>query len=100
MLQTLSWIKRSGLDQFEVLLLTPLPGTQVWKEAIERNLVSYDMDWTRLDLRANEIMDSQPVVVSKVLPKEEVLLMYYIFIEERDKHKKMQLIYYYQENIH
>ncbi len=86
-METLAWIKRSGLDMFEVLLLTPLPGTLVWEEAMERNLVSYDMDWSRLDLRADEIAGSQPVVVSKVLGKEEMLEIYRLFVEERKKYK-------------
>lgn len=85
-LQTLAWINTTRLDNFEAMILTPLPGTPIWDEALSRNLVSYDMDWGRLDVRANELTDLEPVIVSKTLAKEELLGLYDLFIKERDRH--------------
>lgn len=85
-LQTLEWINTTRLDNFEAMILTPLPGTPIWEEALSRGLVSYDMDWGRLDVRANELTDLEPVIVSKTLTKEELLGLYDLFIKERDRH--------------
>lgn len=87
MFETLDWIKRSELDQFELMLLTPLPGTEVWNEALQRGIVSYDMDWSRLDLRADE-MGKEPVVVSRAISKEEMIYIYDLFLRERDAYRK------------
>lgn len=86
-LQTLEWINTTPLDNFEPMLLTPLPGTPIWNDAIARNLVSYDMDWGRLDIRADELIDREPVIVSKTLTKEELFALYDLFIKERDRHR-------------
>ncbi|MDD5760896.1 MAG: radical SAM protein [bacterium] len=86
-LQTLKWINSTPLDNFEPMLLTPLPGTPIWEDALARNLVSYDMDWGRLDIRADELSDREPVIVSKVLTREELLGLYDLFIKERDRHR-------------
>jgi anaerobic magnesium-protoporphyrin IX monomethyl ester cyclase len=41
---------RSKVDRLGVGLLMPLPGTPVWDEALERGIVSEDMEWDRLGI--------------------------------------------------
>lgn len=82
-LETLEWLKTSGMDIYDVLLLMPLPGTPVWEEAMARGLVSYNMDWSRLDLRANELSGKEPVVMSKTLSWERLNELLELFLAER-----------------
>ncbi len=82
---TLAWLQRSRLDFMEVLLLTPLPGTAVWEDALERGIVSWDMDFRRLDLRADELQDAEPVIMSRTLTKERVIALYEEFLIERQQ---------------
>jgi len=86
-LQTLDWINTTPLDNFEAMLLTPLPGTPVWRDALARNLVSYNMDWARLDVRTDELDTREPVIVSKTLTKKELFTLFDLFIIERDRHR-------------
>jgi anaerobic magnesium-protoporphyrin IX monomethyl ester cyclase len=86
-LRTLEWINSTPLDNFEAMFLTPLPGTPVWRDALARNLVSYDMDWARLNARADELSTREPVIVSKTLNKEELFALFDLFIGERDRHR-------------
>lgn len=90
-LETLHWLKRSQLDSFEIMLLTPLPGTAVWNDALERGLVSYDMDWSRLDIRTNELCGKNPVIVSKTLTLEQLLGLYRVFISEKARWEEVYL---------
>ena len=82
-MQTFSWLKGSKMDNFEVMLCTPLPGTTVWTDALERGLVSFNMDWSRLDIRTNELNGKEPVIVSKTLTKAEIIHLYSMFIREK-----------------
>jgi radical SAM superfamily enzyme YgiQ (UPF0313 family) len=40
---------RGKLDAIEVALFCPYPGTPAWDAALERGIVSLDMDWNRLE---------------------------------------------------
>jgi anaerobic magnesium-protoporphyrin IX monomethyl ester cyclase len=51
MTQTYDFIKDSRLDFVDINSLCPLPATEVWKYAMKRNLVSEDMDWSRLSYK-------------------------------------------------
>lgn len=80
---TLSWLKEADLDMFEVLLLTPLPGTPIWEDALDRGLVSYHMNWSRLDLRMNELNGEDPIIVSRVLSKGKIMELFDKFLVEK-----------------
>lgn len=41
-------VEEGKLMSAQIATLTPIPGTPVWDKALERNLVSEDMDWNRL----------------------------------------------------
>ncbi len=41
-------IRKRKIDYFEIHTLTPFPGTKVWDHALERGLVSEDMNWDEL----------------------------------------------------
>ena len=48
MMDTLGFIREAPLARVGVFILTPLPGTPLWETALERGLVSNDMDWSAL----------------------------------------------------
>ena len=52
LLKTIGFIKRNEgkMAVSGFYLMTPFPGTPVWDQALERGLVSEDMDWSRLNL--------------------------------------------------
>ncbi|MFQ6077025.1 MAG: radical SAM protein, partial [Candidatus Bathyarchaeia archaeon] len=47
---TLDFIRNSRIDGGTVYPLIPFPGTEVWRHARERGLVSDHMDWSKLDM--------------------------------------------------
>jgi len=47
--QTYKFIKNNPIEQSNIYILTPLPGTEVWELAKKENKVSEDMNWSRLD---------------------------------------------------
>lgn len=83
-LETLSFIKNSGLDFFSVYVLTPLPGTPVWDYAKQRKLVSEDMNWDLLDLDFEENHE-KAIILSECLDREELYNLYKKFQWERKK---------------
>jgi radical SAM superfamily enzyme YgiQ (UPF0313 family) len=46
--KTYELVRSLHLANFEVFHLTPYPGTPLWAEAMERSLVSEDMDWSKI----------------------------------------------------
>ena len=75
-MNTYRFIQKSRLDLFDVYLLTPLPGTPVWEEALQRGLVSNDlMDWSRLNVNAYRDPD-KAIIMSEVLSRQEILNLY------------------------
>jgi radical SAM superfamily enzyme YgiQ (UPF0313 family) len=74
-LRTYEFIKHSRLDLFDVYVLTPLPGTPVWDMALDRGLVSGDMDWSRLDVNLYRAPE-KAVIMSEVLSRDEVVELY------------------------
>lgn len=74
-MDTYRFIRKSGIDGFSPLMLTPLPGTPVWNIAKKRGLVSDFMDWNILREEFNEV-ESRHIVMSEVLPREELSKLY------------------------
>ncbi|MDY6966235.1 MAG: radical SAM protein [Halobacteriota archaeon] len=83
-LETLDFIRRSKMDQFNFFTLIPLPGTPVWDYAKERGLVSDDMDWSKLSLAPNSL-SFDGVVLSEEMSEEELIEVYSSFERERKK---------------
>lgn len=66
---TIDFIEKSGVKVGETYTLVPYPATKVWDEALERGLVSDEMDWNRLKLYFDEapdrvVMYNNPVMAS------------------------------------
>lgn len=86
-IQTLNFIKRSSLTNFEVYLLTPLPGTPIWDEAKKMRLVANNMDWGKLAVENKE----DKIILSQ-LPKKRLLELYKLFMHEKRKRKVTYIV--------
>lgn len=96
-LKTLAFIKKSQLDDFDVYVLTPFPGTLVWEYAKKRNLVSEDMDWNALDVdfaRSHE----KAIILSEKLSRQEIYQLYLEFIKEKKMRVWKRLLFKALEN--
>ena len=69
-LDTLQFIKRTGVEEFAVYVLTPFPGTPLWDYAKQRNLVSDSMDWSVLNVNFDDNFASAIILSEKVGRKE------------------------------
>ena len=74
-LDTLQFIKRTGVDGFAVYVLTPFPGTPVWDYAEQRNLVSDNMDWSVLNVNFDDNFDSA-IILSEKLGRADIHALY------------------------
>lgn len=76
-MDTLKFIRSSGLGLFDVYVLTPFPGTPVWEIAISRGLVSdgADMDWSRLNVNF-EVSPDKAIILSEKLTRSEIVRLY------------------------
>jgi anaerobic magnesium-protoporphyrin IX monomethyl ester cyclase len=90
-LQTLSFIKKSRLNIFEVYLLSPFPGTPIWETAKKMGLVSNSMDWKKLAVDSHDFEDK--ILLSK-LPRKRIFELYNLFERERRKRKILYYILY------
>ena len=82
-LETLGFIKKSNdLSYVDTYVLTPLPGTPVWKYAESRGLVSDDMDWDMLsiDFATNY---RNAIILSETLTRDELYQLYRLFQRQR-----------------
>lgn len=73
-IQTYNFIKEVSFDLVDIYVLTPYPGTSIWKYALERGLVSDNMDWERLNV--NFERNKKAVILSEKLNKEEIYNIY------------------------
>jgi magnesium-protoporphyrin IX monomethyl ester (oxidative) cyclase len=77
-LTTLEFIKKNGIDDFDLYVLTPLPGTPVWDYAKERGLVDEQMDWSKLSINF-EYNHENAVILSEKLTREELYKLFKLF---------------------
>jgi radical SAM superfamily enzyme YgiQ (UPF0313 family) len=72
-MDTYRLIRDSDVTLFDVWLLTPLPGTTIWQEALARGLVSEDedFDWERIRLQMTFAL-RQPVIMSETMSADEL----------------------------
>lgn len=78
-LETFRFFKKIPLSVTDVYILMPLPGTPVWQHALERGLVSNDMDWDQINIRFSE----KAILMSEVLGYGELKRLYKLFLRER-----------------
>ncbi|MHC4711740.1 MAG: B12-binding domain-containing radical SAM protein [Planctomycetota bacterium] len=81
-MDTYNFIKNSRLDFTDVYVLTPLPGTPVWEYALERGLVSNDMDWSRLDVNFAS-SGKRAAILSEKLERRRIASLYRKFRRQR-----------------
>jgi len=75
MMETYRFIKSVPLYLIDIYVLTPLPGTPIWEYALERGLVSNDMDWTRLNVNFFE-NHRNAIIVSERYDHDELYRIY------------------------
>lgn len=78
-LKTLEFIKRNKVTAFDINVLTPLPGTPIWDYARDRNLVSEDMDWSKLNINFGDDPENV-ILLSEKLTREELYKLFLLFI--------------------
>ncbi len=79
-METYDFIKKSKLSTFDVFFMTPFPGTLIWDYALEKGLVSEDMNFKYLDVSTRNILDKKSVIVCENLSKEELQNLYNKFM--------------------
>jgi len=72
-MKTYELVKSLHLNNFDVFYLTPYPGTPLWAEAMERLLVSEEMDWSRL--RMDSWKQDQIINMSEKLTTQELIAL-------------------------
>jgi radical SAM superfamily enzyme YgiQ (UPF0313 family) len=77
---TYNFIKSVPLRNFNVYVMTPLPGTPIWQESVEKRLVSEDFDnWPVLDAVHFTKHYKKAIVVSQNLSRKELHVIYKAF---------------------
>lgn len=76
--ETYEFIRRNPLSLVNIYVLTPLPGTPVWHDAVTRGLVSNDMDWDRLNI-SFELDWRNVILVSETIDRRDLHRMYQRF---------------------
>jgi anaerobic magnesium-protoporphyrin IX monomethyl ester cyclase len=69
-LDTLRFIKTSGLNFVDTYVLTPFPGTPIWAIGEKNGAVGDDMEWERLNVNYGK--NPRPVILSKTLERTEI----------------------------
>jgi len=81
-METYRFIKENPLNLIDVYVLTPYPGTPVWEYALERGLVSNDMDWSRLNVNF-ELSHKESIILSEMLSRKRLYKIYRKFRRQR-----------------
>ncbi len=95
MMVTYDFIKKSSLRNFNIYVMTPFPGTPIWSEAIEKQLIREDFDnWPILDSVHFAKHYKNAIIVSRTMSREELYktykkfqkLRYWIFLKNAYRH--------------
>jgi radical SAM superfamily enzyme YgiQ (UPF0313 family) len=91
-MDTLNFIKSSGMGLFDVYVLTPFPGTPVWELAKAKGLVSDDlnMDWSRLNVNF-EVSPDKAIILSDILSRDKIVRLYGKFRRYRFIHNVLTI---------
>lgn len=89
-METVRFIKDNNLNDFDVYVLTPFPATPVWDYARTHDLVSNDMDWSRLsvDFKTNP----NPVIVSERMTKAEITKLYLQLVQRNQRYIRREYL--------
>jgi len=80
--ETYDFIKDSGIKFFDVNILTPFPGTEIWQYAINHGLVGLDMDWSLLSVDLKR-QSQRAIILSELVSRKELLKYYRAFLRLR-----------------
>jgi radical SAM superfamily enzyme YgiQ (UPF0313 family) len=72
---TLKFIKNTKIDNFDIYLPTPYPGTFLWEKAKEKGIVKNEMDWDSLncDFQRNY---KKILIISEKISKKELYKLF------------------------
>jgi radical SAM superfamily enzyme YgiQ (UPF0313 family) len=82
MMETYRFIKETPLNLVDIYVLTPYPGTKIWDHALQRGLVSEDMDWECLNVNF-EFSHQEAIILSETMGREEIWEIYKKFRRQR-----------------
>lgn len=91
---TLNYIKKSPLENFDVYLLAPFPGTPIWDYALKEKIVSEDIIWDTIGHVGVDNYDKKTrIILNKNLSPKEIYHYLNRAKLERDKrrYKKIML---------
>lgn len=86
-LKTLEFTKIPGITNYQLCLLTPLPGTDLWEYSGEKGIVSDDMDWSKLSLEVTEKNIYKKVHLCENVSREELWELIKEPIDNVNRHK-------------
>ena len=81
-METYRFIKENPLNLVDVYVLAPFPGTPIWQYALDRGLVSEDMDWEKLNVNF-EVSHPNAIILSEQLSREDIYRLYNKFRRQR-----------------
>ncbi len=87
--RSIEFFNQQPIEESEVYVATPLPGTRLWDYAFEKKLVDYNMDWSILDpyiTDPSQILDRN-IILSDKLSKSELYELFLSFKSEIEKKK-------------
>jgi len=93
MMETYAFLKQAPLAITDVNILIPYPGTPVWEYALERGLVSNDMDWSRLTY-GMVVNPKRLINLSEHLTAEEVCRIHRKFLVLRYRKVLSNIIFH------
>jgi anaerobic magnesium-protoporphyrin IX monomethyl ester cyclase len=82
MMETYRFINETPLNLFDIYVLTPFPGTKIWEYALNRHLVSEDMDWERINVNF-EFSHGEAIILSETMERAEIWQIYKKFRRQR-----------------
>ncbi|MCX5648240.1 MAG: radical SAM protein [Planctomycetota bacterium] len=93
MMETYAFLKQAPLAITDVNILIPYPGTPIWEYALERGLVSNDMDWSRLTY--GMVVDPKHLInLSEHLTAEELCRVHRKFLVLRYRKVLSNIIFH------
>jgi len=67
---TYEFIKSAPLDLVDINILSPLPGTPIWEYAVERKLITNDMNWGTLNFKFRNNGASSVILSERLTPRQ------------------------------
>jgi len=74
-MDTYEFISKNPIDLFDVFILTPYPGTPIWKEAVERGILDKNIEPSKLNLVFGYNTQNN-IILSDKFSRDELLKYY------------------------